>query len=478
MSLLCVWIGLCAVPGAREPCDPGTLPPALRQALKHRQNIRRADVWWAVGSVGAGLRSGRMLGRRMRVAGDDIAQFDYGDDRGITGQMADGTPVSRPTRELFTRELTVHYNGGDPFAVAERQSDDRPAYSDVRAFGLLPERRPSYRPLDEILCNYPLDDDSPRTWRQRREGNLYLVTLKTQRGTEVRWYIDPDQGYNVVRAERYDGGVRTKYSVSHLERFGDVWFPSSVEFYFGDRPDPVKRVVVREALLNDPSLPERLTPAALELEPGITFMVFEPGKQRAAAMVWTGQVLMDARKWYELERRGEVTPGPTVLAWRQKAERIMASQSAGETRLAGEQTTPPAPGAQPRTPRPPRTPASAPADPWYLYTVRFIEHYKLDAQQRQRALTIYRECRQRADARLAQLRPRVRSIQKRIAAAAERGDSAALTRLGRKLRDLTAGIDAIFDRQLKPRLERIPTRAQRKAAGPMPPMVAPRATKP
>ena len=452
------------------PCANSTLPPALRQALKQRQDIRRADVWWAVGSIGAGLRSGRLLGRRMCIAGDDIAQFDYGDDQGITGRMPDGTPVSIPTRELFTRDLTVHYKDGDPFAVAERQSSDRPVYSDVRVFGLLPERRPSYRPLNEILCTYPFDDDSARAYRQRREGRLYVVTLKTQRGTEVRWYIDPDKDYSVVRAERYDDGLRTAYSVSHLERFGDVWFPGSVEFYRGDRPDPIKRIVVRHALLNDPSLPERLTPAALELEPGITFMIAEPGKRRAEAMVWTGQELVDAREWYDLERRGAVTPGPTVLAWRRKAERIMVSQSSADARLARDQDDRPPAAPAPKAPAAHRrpSPASAPSDPWYLYTIRFIEHYKLDAQQRQRALAIYRECRQRADARLAQLRPRLRSIQQRIASATERSDSAALNRFRQELRDATAGIDAIFEKQLKPRLERLPTRAQRRAAGPLP----------
>ncbi len=463
-SLVCLLV-VSAQTAERAPCDPEMLPPALRQALRARTEIRRADVWWAVGSAGAGLGQGRLLGRRMLVAGDDIAQFDYGDAQGITGRMPDGTPVSAPTRELFTDEMTVHYNDGDPFALAERRGRDRPVYSDVRAFGLLPERRPGYRPLDQVLCGYPFDDDSPRKYRQEREGELYVVTLRTRRGTEVRWYIDPAKDYNVVRAERYDDGVRTKYSVSRLERFGDVWFPAEVAFYHAGWTDPVKRIVVRSAVLNDPSLPKRLTPAALELEPGVTFMIAEPGKQRPAGMVWSGRRLVSMRQWHEMERRGEVTPGPTVLAWRRKAQRLLAEQTGGQARPAGH------PQAAEVVPAPPEEAsrssgpsASAPADPWYLYTMRFIERYRLDEAQRQQAWAIYRDCRRLADARLAQLRPRLRSIQQKLAATAGQDDSAGLIRLRQELSELTAPIDAIFEKRLKPRLERIPTRAQRRAA--------------
>ncbi len=449
------------------PCDSSHLPPALEQCLAARKRIRRADVWWAGGSRASRALPGAMFGRRMLIAGDDIAQFDYGDARGITGTDADGRPVSMRTRELFSRELMVHYREGDPVALAERHSRKQPFFSDVRAFGLLPDRHPDYRPLPEVLCAYPFDDPSGRKYSQRREGDFYVVTLRTKRGTEVRWTIDPRRDWNVVRAERYDNGVLTKYSVSHLERFGEVWFPGQIDFYLGSSRDPVSRLAIRAARLNDPDLPDRLTPAALELEPGITFNIAIPGRQRPEVRVWTGQELIDAREWAEMERRGEVTPGPTVLAFREKARRAMeSSRTSDGSRPASGTDEPQSPRAT--RGRPDHLPASGPADPWYRYTVRFIEHYRLDPQQRQRALAIYRECRQLADARLAQLRPRIRSVQQRLTGAAERGDSAALSRLRGELRDVLAPIDRIFQMRLKPRLDRLPTRAQRRAAGPMP----------
>ncbi len=113
---------------------------------------------------------------------------------------------------------------------------------------------------------------------------------------------------------------------------------------------------------------------------------------------------------------------------------------------------------RPRTPQP----AQLDNDPWAVHTREFVQRYQLDDDQSQRAWQIYRESRERRD-------EYVKRHEARIAGARGAANGAADERTHGRIEELTAreraAIDRLFD-QFKLRLEKLPTRAQRKAAGP------------
>jgi hypothetical protein len=113
---------------------------------------------------------------------------------------------------------------------------------------------------------------------------------------------------------------------------------------------------------------------------------------------------------------------------------------------------------------------------WERYVREFIDKYKLDESQTQKAETFLKDCETQADKYLTGRRSEMESLDKRenelktppkgkevdAAKAGER--SKELSEIAKKRTDLMKPIGDIFENSLKPRLEKLPTRAQRKAA--------------
>ncbi|MCA9242973.1 MAG: hypothetical protein KDA32_03385 [Phycisphaerales bacterium] len=104
---------------------------------------------------------------------------------------------------------------------------------------------------------------------------------------------------------------------------------------------------------------------------------------------------------------------------------------------------------------------------WERYTREFCEKYELNDEQRQRAQSILTDCEKQRDRYLEKKKATLEDLDKRIAELRQSKDKDAgtqVTTLTQQKTDLEAPVQRIFDRQLKPRLERLPTSAQRKAA--------------
>lgn len=104
-----------------------------------------------------------------------------------------------------------------------------------------------------------------------------------------------------------------------------------------------------------------------------------------------------------------------------------------------------------------------PAGMWERYTRAFIRRYQLDDGQEQRAWAILRNCQARGRRYLETHRARFDALEQRavalgVASAAKGPEAAAIRREAGRLQQ---PIDDIFERELKPRLERLLTRAQR-----------------
>jgi hypothetical protein len=111
-----------------------------------------------------------------------------------------------------------------------------------------------------------------------------------------------------------------------------------------------------------------------------------------------------------------------------------------------------------------RRDASQEVDEWEKYTRDFIARYKLDEAQTQRAWIIYRDLKSARERMEKRIDPRKAKLRADLAA---EKDAKARVKLSQQIGKLDEPISRLFDR-LKARLEKLPTRAQKEAAGPPP----------
>ena len=108
---------------------------------------------------------------------------------------------------------------------------------------------------------------------------------------------------------------------------------------------------------------------------------------------------------------------------------------------------------------------------WERYVKDFIAKYQLNDEQTQQANAVLEDCKKQADQYTRSRQSMIDEIDKRTGelkeskekeGASERG--AEMSKLAQRRTELLAPIAQIFERQLKPKLEKLPTRAQRRAA--------------
>jgi hypothetical protein len=104
---------------------------------------------------------------------------------------------------------------------------------------------------------------------------------------------------------------------------------------------------------------------------------------------------------------------------------------------------------------------------WEKYVREFIAKYKLNDEQTQKANAVLEDCQAQAKRYTIGRREQIEKVDKLIEELKQSQDknkSKELSELDAQRAKLIEPIERIFDEQLKPRLERLPTRAQRRAA--------------
>jgi len=104
---------------------------------------------------------------------------------------------------------------------------------------------------------------------------------------------------------------------------------------------------------------------------------------------------------------------------------------------------------------------------WEAYVREFIQKYQLDDGQTQRAQSVLKECQESAQRIIQKNKPEIEQLDKKLLALGDSKDAdklKELTEIGTRRTKLLEPINEIFEKQLKPRLEKLPTRAQRQAA--------------
>jgi len=104
---------------------------------------------------------------------------------------------------------------------------------------------------------------------------------------------------------------------------------------------------------------------------------------------------------------------------------------------------------------------------WEKYVREFIVKYQLNDEQTQKANAVLEDCQAQADRYLKSQESQIARIDKQLdelKKSKDKNKSKNVAKLTEQRNRLKEPVQRIFDQQLKPRLERLPTRAQRRAA--------------
>ncbi len=161
-----------------------------------------------------------------------------------------------------------------------------------------------------------------------------------------------------------------------------------------------------------------------------------------------------------------ITPGKSID--QVKPEAAEEAKEVSQPPPPQPQPMPAVPAPHAVQPAPPSGPAKAPRPhegEWDTYVRQFIERYKLDAQQAQKAHSILDDCKSAAEKVTRGNQGAIERLDQRKAELTNSTSptkAADLAKIEEERKKLLEPISRIFDGQLKPRLERLPTRAQRK----------------
>ncbi|MCG3125814.1 MAG: hypothetical protein CHACPFDD_00641 [Phycisphaerae bacterium] len=434
-------------------------PSALMAMEQARTGISRADINWTIAhpreTTGA---QGKPMHYRTVIVDSRIAEFNNGTDDGVTAETEDGAPVRG--------QLLALYAPGQRWEFSERSltgdlwEDNRPTnVADVRCVGLLP--RPALVDGDpgETLWKYPKQQNVPRRYRQKQVGEVFEVDmLVPDESRIVRWIIDPRVGWNPTRCQAIEDGRVAAESVTEYGEFNGTWLPVACS-YFNGKGELITCVEVQGAKINTPDIPEFLEPEFIGLEPGI-----HVSSRKHGAMTYAGQGrLVTHDEYRELVADGQIKTSQRLSEFvtrleREYWERKAAEYAAGQTAAATPDVIP----AGVTTSRPARPVTSAPTpatDDWERYTRDFIARYKLDEGQTNSAMRILRDCQQQRDHYLRVQKSRLEALEHKAA----EGDESVRQKARDELARVRKPVDEIFEKRLKPALEKLPTRAQRQA---------------
>jgi len=328
---------------------------------------------------------------------------------------------------------------------------------DIRWIGLHPSSRLCFELGTECLwgseslLSHAEADEAPRfEWEQTERDGKLEVTRRREGGATMTWLIDPARGWNAERICSRDGRNEIE-TLCALKQYGEVWFPETVTTVVNGVVR--ETYVVRAAAFNQPDDPVRFTGTDLGLEPGFSV---SPQNYRLGPPyydhAWDGERMVDPEEWREARRTGKKKPGPTVQArLRGELSPYLTDEQRSEWREHDREMAF-------------RAQQLRPSSEWERYVKEFIERYRLDDEQTQKAMSVLRECQKTGHHYLNRKKSEFYRLQTEIEKAREARDQPELKRLHEEVRTLRKPVNDIFEQQLKARLERLPTRRQRELA--------------
>lgn len=444
-----------------------TLPNELL-AMEQARNLRKGHIEWS----STRHDKGRTVHYTSRFANDDQIETNRGDDEGVVFRDRSGNPVRGFEGEahhvLLTGGLRWTSDGESLVAYLAKVSAQFQFSRDIRAVGLAPNHHRWQQDVHSSVWRSGLETYGQVLYKSSVKNGLRVVRARVEgadkKTRECVWWIDPEKNWGPVRTQYLLDGVVFQESRTTMGRFGDQWFPESVALFrssYQDGKEPYEVVRIHTATF-DEALPDRFTPEDIGVEVGTNIMsqLVPPLDDRPVA--WDGKKLVRYRDMAARVRAGELHYGPNFL----RTARIRAMQNVAKLRAEG--TTESGERGAGRFDDLGMAFVDRSPGLWEQYVERFIARYGLGPDQVQKARTILCYCQEQGQGYLDRHVEEFRKLEaeakriKRQETELEAG-AARLAVVFEKRKRLERPLVRVFEDQLVPRLERLPTRQQRKA---------------
>lgn len=438
-------------------------PQALLRIEQARQAWRTGQIEWTWSTW---LRPGVPWNYTSKWAEDDIVVILRGDDEGVISRGADGRPHTSgygPQYSLFHDNKCWQVTSVRIQAEVKADVPRSGQLIDLKSLGLGTSLPMSG--VHETLWEPTRGAPAPRRYSQKVDGRHEVIRGEGENDV-VTWWIDREAGGLPTRVLREINGEVVAESQITLRNYDGTWFPETVllfgkDYKGGKQPKDIIRIHSIE--LNAPNQPTALTPAHIGIDAGVTVLVYDGQARFQWGGTWDGSQIVPREEFDRRVAAGELQYGPNFLR---------NTQQIREGKVPGAFSTSVSDGSS----SPDSGHANAGGDDgsqagavgsiarreseWERYTRRFIERYRLDDSQRQKALLLLKACEDSAQDYIKAHKTELDEYERRIAELKtdrERAEAA------QRDHELLAPLTRILEERLKPGLEKLPTRAQRRA---------------
>lgn len=436
-------------------CQGGSqdvLPGALRAALSERQSIATYRLEWLHEQSGAGTPHSRLYLSMGAIDGSRLRRELSAPRPANQPKAGDGAPQPALLKGVLRHadgSCSSYQSGRDSYHGFPPGAPGAAPVPDPRYLGLGLELLADAEE-DAVWGGIRSDLRKSAVFSEETRADLVIVTARLAGGARVEWVVNSLKGWNVERVRVLVGDETQRETVSLLKSYDGVWFPEAVTTYVDGQL--ASAVQVRGASFNAPEHPQRLTETDLGIEPGMERIAQGAGAGSQPRMLWNGTRLVSREDFEAAVRRGEAQFGPTVLAWKQHVQRSGTPANERPDILLRAYD--------------PRASIHKKLSLWEQYTESFIERFKLGDDQTQKARQILKECQDRANSLIDRRKTQIEEFYQRVEALRrpESTDEDTWTRIRREEKKAIGFLDEIFSDELCPKLDALPSRAQRESA--------------
>jgi hypothetical protein len=411
-------------------------PRALVNAQKYRDALETGRIEFSLLDHG----NTEPIFYTAQFAGSDKLVINHGDAQGVMGRSpttGKGT-AKGPHVMLVANGRTWDHESDTIFAVLFEQKN-APTTWHLRALGLGCSN--SFDDVDGTLWRDAVAQPSARTYVERQEDGLEVVEATTDYGV-ITWWMDPQRGWSPVRVTFAKDGKVVFESRTTLQHVDGTWYPASVRFFMGGSDKPNAVVTVLSAAFNKPNQPRHLTPADMGMDRGCNIQAVR-ANGKTDFLMFDGENAVSQEEFARRMKAGQLDFGPRYM---REIARSNPGAAVGERGISGKAK-------------------AVSASIWEQYTADFIKTYRLNDEQSEKAMAILHDCQDRARAYLDKHKVEFEEYEKRRENTLPK-DKPADVDVAKELREqktkLMQPIEDIFEDELKPRLDRLPTTAQRK----------------
>ncbi|MFH1747014.1 MAG: hypothetical protein ABIG44_08210 [Planctomycetota bacterium] len=419
-------------------------PEALRNFEHARQELRTGRISCIV-TNGPKVMSMPVMRYGMEIAknGDVLHSYD-GDPEGIWSRDENGYPMLAGSTLLLVENDTAWLKHTWDFG-GTIVPDGSPKSRQLAGFlgGIVDLRTLGMAPDWDGLVDQTIDSILDKTTRDcagystEQEGSLHRVIVHYADDRVLEYEIDAAKGWNATRISGSSAGNEWE-NIIELREAGGTWFPERTALYVNGSLRT--ECVVSEAAFNSPGDPAGWTVEDIGFEVGMYVHTLGQENPESRGNFWDGCDAIPYEQMKVLFDSGELSPGPTLELMQSGDYEQPGSRLVRRLRIS--------PGV-----------LTSFLSTWELYVIDFCDLHGLNREQVERAYRCLRGAQERGHQYLTRRASDFASLQKKQAT-----DELSTEQAQARFEKLRKPVDDIFEKELKPCLEKIPTREQRDGA--------------